>query len=143
MISCSAKPHILSFSPTHLINSTIHEHSCKIRYISTGDGLTAPSGNCSGGWYCTGGSYQAEPADTSTTSDPSACSCPAVNYTGGQCWAGTYCPSGTNYPIPCDGGWYCGQAGLSAPEGKCDPGRSALEKIVLFCFELLTYQISS
>ena len=26
-------PHILSFSPTHLINSRIHEHSCKILYF--------------------------------------------------------------------------------------------------------------
>ena len=96
-------------------------------FAFTADGLSAPTGNCSGGWYCTGGSWQAEPADTSSTVDPSACSCPALNYTGGQCWAGTYCPSGTNYPISCDGGWYCGQIGLSAPEGKCDPGTSAVE----------------
>ena len=32
-IRCSGKPRILSFPPTHLINSIIHEHSCKILYI--------------------------------------------------------------------------------------------------------------
>ena len=32
-IRWSPKPCILSFSPTYLINSVIHEHSCKILYI--------------------------------------------------------------------------------------------------------------
>ena len=32
-IRCSAQPCILSFSPTYLINSIIHEHSCKILYV--------------------------------------------------------------------------------------------------------------
>ena len=32
-IICSAKPRILSFPPTSLINLIIHEHSCKINYI--------------------------------------------------------------------------------------------------------------
>ena len=31
-LRCSAKPRIL-FSPTRLINSIIHEHSCKILYV--------------------------------------------------------------------------------------------------------------
>ena len=30
---CSAKPHVLSFSPTHLINSRIKKPSCKILYL--------------------------------------------------------------------------------------------------------------
>ena len=38
-----ANPRILSFSPTHLINSIIHEHSCNIFYF------------LSAGWYCVGG----------------------------------------------------------------------------------------
>ena len=32
-IRCTAKPLILSFSPTRLINSIIYEHSCKILYV--------------------------------------------------------------------------------------------------------------
>ena len=35
-IRCSAKPRILSFSPTRLINSIIREHSYKILYIGQG-----------------------------------------------------------------------------------------------------------
>lgn len=43
-------------------------------------------------------------------------------FKGGKCWIGTYCPNGTSYPIPCDGGMFCSQMGLSAPEGLCDAG---------------------
>jgi len=86
------------------------------------DGLGTPTGNCSGGWYCTGMSYQAMPVDEGNATDPAMCSCPAGNYTGGECWPGTYCPPGANYPVQCDGGHYCSQFGLSSPEGFCDAG---------------------
>ena len=33
LVRCSAKPHILSFPPTRLINSIIHEYPCKILCI--------------------------------------------------------------------------------------------------------------
>jgi len=90
--------------------------------VLAADGLSEPTGNCSGGWYCTGTSYQSMPIDTGNTTDPSMCSCPAGNYTGGICWPGTYCAAGTSYPEPCMGGYYCSQYGLSTPEDKCSPG---------------------
>lgn len=52
----------------------------------------------------------------------SECTCPNVNFTGGKCWVGSYCPAGSHYPLPCDGGSYCSQAGLHAPEGLCNAG---------------------
>ncbi|RUS80924.1 hypothetical protein EGW08_011305, partial [Elysia chlorotica] len=92
------------------------------QYCET-DGLSSPSGNCSGGWYCTSGAWLAQPTfSDNTTANLSECSCPLANYTGGQCWQGTYCPSGTNYPLPCTPGQYCGVAGLVEPEGLCDAG---------------------
>lgn len=86
------------------------------------DGLDAPTGNCSEGWYCTGGSYMAEPVTTDNATDLATCTCPLANYTGGKCWPGTYCPSGTVYPLPCTYGWYCDDYGLATPKGLCDPG---------------------
>lgn len=86
------------------------------------DGLYEPTGDCNAGWYCTGGSYMAEPHTAGNATDLSECTCPLVNYTGGQCWPGTYCPTGAHYPLPCTPGQYCMQYGLSTPEGICDAG---------------------
>ena len=33
LLNSLGKPRILSFSPTRLINSVIHQHSCKIFYV--------------------------------------------------------------------------------------------------------------
>ena len=109
-----------------------------LKHLFIADGMAAPSGDCSGGWFCTGSSYQAEPIDTSSTVDPSACSCPAMNYTGGKCGPGYYCPPGASYPIDCDGGSYCSQAELSAPEGECDAGRREF-LVFLFISLFLTH----
>ena len=48
----------------------------------TADGLDAPTDNCTAGWYCTGGSYMAEPVTTDNATDLSECTCPLANYTG-------------------------------------------------------------
>lgn len=84
--------------------------------------MSSTSGNCSAGWYCTGGSYMAEPVTSGNETSLSECSCPSVNYTGGRCWPGTYCPTGSYYPVPCTGGMYCMDYGLSQPQGLCDAG---------------------
>nr|XP_006821767.1 PREDICTED: uncharacterized protein LOC100369099 [Saccoglossus kowalevskii] len=86
------------------------------------DGLEFTSGNCSEGWYCTGGSYTSTPLPFSNATDISECTCPLVNYTGGKCWPGTYCPSGSPYPVECDEGMYCLEWGRSQPNGLCDAG---------------------
>lgn len=66
--------------------------------FSTQTGLTAlPSsssstyGDCTAGYYCSGGSY--EPA-------------PSVSTIGVPCSIGHYCPAGTTRQIECDPGWY-------------------------------------
>ena len=84
--------------------------------------MSSPSGNCSAGWYCTGGSYMAQPLTTDNATSPSECTCPLANYTGGKCWPGTYCPSGVPYPVSCDEGMYCKLCGLPTPSGPCDAG---------------------
>ena len=86
------------------------------------DGLSAPTGNCSAGWFCTGGSWMAEPTAADNTTDLATCSCPDANYTGGRCWPGSYCPAGSAYPLACSYGQYCDQWTLSAPAGLCDAG---------------------
>ena len=86
------------------------------------DGLAQPTGNCSAGWFCTGGSWQAQPSEAGNATDVNSCSCPAGNYTGGRCWPGTYCPEGNTYPLACSLGSYCDQWELSTPAGLCDAG---------------------
>ena len=93
------------------------------RRSSPADGLSAPSGNCTSGWYCSGAAYMSAPTSptTNVTFDPT-CSCPDSNHTGGRCWPGTYCPPGAYYPLGCEFGYYCTQYGLPAPQGQCDAG---------------------
>lgn len=87
-------------------------------------GLALPAGKCSGGWYCTSGSWSSQPAvlgnDTGST-----CDCPAQSI-GGKCQAGTFCPEGSSAPISCLGGHYCDVAGLNNVTGECLPGKYAL-----------------
>ena len=68
-------------------------------------GLSEPTGYCSAGWYCSGGS------DSAMT----------VTH-GGKCQPGYYCPANSSAPIPCDPGYYCHRAGLSDPTGRCASG---------------------
>ena len=74
----------------------------------------------------------------------------ADNYVGTPCDPGYYCPAGTTsatqYPcpagtfynltmatsvsdcLPCPGGEFCATPGLSAPTGKCSPGKNEFVK---------------
>ena len=54
----------------------------------TGLGLTAVSGPCSSGYYCTSAAQSATPTDA----------------TGDICTVGHYCPTGTPVPVPCADG---------------------------------------
>ena len=71
------------------------------------EGLSLPTGLCSGGWYCSEGSENAMPS---------------VQSQGGLCSAGTFCPNGSSLPTNCTAGRYCSQAGLSSPNGICSAG---------------------
>ena len=86
------------------------------------DGMSDPSGNCSAGWFCTGGSYMSQPVEPVNATSIPDCSCPDANFTGGKCWPGTYCPIGSSYPVSCDLGKYCGQYELEMPNDPCDAG---------------------
>ena len=55
---------------------------CIVSHCIVADGMSSPSGNCSEGWYCTGGSWQAEPTTTENATSLAQCSCPDANYTG-------------------------------------------------------------
>ena len=68
---------------------------------------SGPTGNCSEGYYCTGGSSQKEPTNPEY---------------GGRCAPGQYCPEGASGPIACDAGMFCSLPELPSPEGKCNAG---------------------
>ena len=85
-------------------------------------GLAEPTGLCSEGWYCTGGSRSPTPLSTSNTSLEIECFSPDANYTGGRCVAGSFCPQGSLYPIACTPGFYCDSPMLATPTGACSAG---------------------
>lgn len=63
------------------------------------DGLTAPSGNCSAGHYCTLGAIAPNPTGQSY---------------GDVCLAGHYCPEGSAVSAPCPAGTFLPDAGRAA-----------------------------
>jgi hypothetical protein len=91
-------------------------------------GLTKPSGNCSAGYFCSGGAADA----IASTCDVRTAMCDASDCAnlqskvpgscGGQCPQGSYCPDGASSPILCPPGHYCDQPGLGAISGPCPGG---------------------
>ena len=59
-------------------------------------GLSAPTANCSDGYYCVGGAETATPTDGTT---------------GDICPPGYYCPSGVSWPLACPLGTYSASTG--------------------------------
>ncbi|KAH3841624.1 hypothetical protein DPMN_115097 [Dreissena polymorpha] len=84
------------------------------------EGLADPAGFCSGGWYCTLGSWTDKPSILGNESG-SDCHCPAQSI-GGKCLAGTFCPNGSSIPTQCTGGYYCETDELLAVTGPCLAG---------------------
>jgi hypothetical protein len=94
-------------------------------------GLTAPTGNCSAGYYCSAGSDQSKPGASGV----------AVGF-GAACPVGTFCPAGSAAPTPCPAGTFrsqtlgaaladcalcppgqhCNATGLTAATGACSAG---------------------
>lgn len=86
-------------------------------------GLSGPTGNCSAGYYCTGGSDTDTPLPvTNDTLYVSECSCDEAASPGGRCWPGSFCPEGSSCPVSCTSGMYCEGYGLSKPTDLCDAG---------------------
>ena len=54
--------------------------------------LTAPSGECDGGYYCVSGIYSRRPELSNLTVCPIS---PSLVSAGGVCPAGYYCPKGS------------------------------------------------
>ena len=102
---------------------------CKSGQFCATTGLSAPTGDCSEGYYCIEGASSATPS-----ADPDG--------KFGPCTTGNYCPTKTGAPIPCPpgtfrattgaiseaqctsctAGKYCLSGGLSAVEGDCAEG---------------------
>ena len=70
--------------------------NCDPGSYCSGTGLTAVSGTCTAGYYCT---------LASTTATP-------TSGAGGQCQIGYYCPAGATVPLPCPPKQYCSTVGL-------------------------------
>ncbi|RUS80256.1 hypothetical protein EGW08_011985, partial [Elysia chlorotica] len=94
-----------TYNPSTLGTSQDDCLSCPGGQYCQGYANVQPTGNCTEGWYCTGGSD----SPNSTTA-------------GGQCQPGYYCPEGSSDPIPCPGGQYCLTTELAAPTGNCSAG---------------------
>ncbi|EDV28435.1 uncharacterized protein TRIADDRAFT_51343 [Trichoplax adhaerens] len=71
-------------------------------------GLSAPTGDCSRGWTCTGGSATPKP---NTTSEG-----------GYVCPMGYFCLEGGTTPQACTAGKYCNSQGIFEPTGNCTAG---------------------
>ncbi|CAK8677709.1 unnamed protein product [Clavelina lepadiformis] len=74
------------------------------KFCST-TGLTAPDGNCTAGYFCSGGSSTSTPTGTG----------------GDLCSSGFYCPEGTPAELRCPAGGYSNSTGL-AECTPCEPG---------------------
>ena len=53
-----------------------------LSFLFSVDGLAAPTGNCSAGWYCTGSAFMSQPFTPLNATTLPSCSCPLTNYTG-------------------------------------------------------------
>lgn len=84
--------------------------TCPPGSFCAGVGNPYPTGQCSKGWYCLGGT---------TTSKPTI--------KGGECKVGTYCPAGSSKPTPCSFGKYCSIDQLESPDGNCSAGYYCLQ----------------
>lgn len=84
-------------------------------------GQPEPSGLCAGGWFCTGGSWQRMPLNTSDIANGTSV-CPLIGEIGGFCKKGTFCPSGSHEPLPCTPGYYCEEDKLYKESGVCTAG---------------------
>ncbi|XP_034557340.1 zonadhesin [Notolabrus celidotus] len=82
-------------------------------------GLSAPSGPCKSGFYCTKGSKTATPSVTGDTTSPSPLTDDSTQglFHGDVCPAGHYCPEGSAKPSLCPPGTFSGR---SAAESEAD-----------------------
>ena len=90
-------------------------------------GLSAPSGQCDEGFYCSNASEAANPVGQTYGNEcPAGNYCPAGSGNPTACDAGTYNPLTRSVNIsacvPCDPGKYCDVTGMDAVAGNCTEG---------------------
>lgn len=71
-------------------------------------GLSAPTGDCAAGYYCSGASITSKPPESSSY--------------GGICRRGQFCPEKSTSAQACTGGYYCAQDLLGAETAQCTAG---------------------
>ncbi|XP_072885876.1 uncharacterized protein [Hemitrygon akajei] len=96
--------------------------SCPPGQFCEGNGLSTPSGNCSAGWFCTGGASTSKPLSSGKLLSSSNCGNPESVSSGNRCPLGSFCPEGSSLPQKCTAGYYCDQHELAEPIGPCDAG---------------------
>nr|XP_047130962.1 uncharacterized protein LOC100202447 isoform X1 [Hydra vulgaris] len=94
---------------------------CPGGFYCEGEGLTKPTGLCSGGYFCLLGAKTSKPNYEYSNCSLLGCTC-STNVTGGVCPSGFFCPSGIDTPLACPGGFYCETKGLLNYTGQCDEG---------------------
>nr|XP_057935999.1 SCO-spondin isoform X4 [Doryrhamphus excisus] len=86
-------------------------------------GLSAPSGPCKSGFYCTEGSTTDMPWGNNTGGSTSSMPLPGESTPGqthgDMCPAGHYCPEGSTMPSPCPPGTFQGKSGAES-EADCE-----------------------
>ncbi|XP_062894522.1 platelet endothelial aggregation receptor 1-like [Mobula hypostoma] len=95
---------------------------CPPGQFCEGNGLSSPSGNCSEGWFCTGGASTSRPLCSGDFLNSSNCGNPESVSPGNRCPLGSFCPEGSSLPLICTAGYYCDQYELADPTGPCDAG---------------------
>lgn len=100
---------------------------CTAGYFCASNGLTSPTGKCLVGFYCSGGSYLANPnGETFGSVCEEGTYCPEGSTFALSCPLGTYLPSKQAQKVEdclqCPEGHFCNEIGLAEPKGKCDAG---------------------
>ena len=103
-----------TYNPSQYSTSIYDCIACDPGKYCSVEGLTAPQGLCSPGWYCIEGATSPQPDSFNPDQ-------------GGQCLPGEYCPEGSFTPMHCDPGFYCSMPGLSNVTGPCSAGHYCIE----------------
>eukprot|EP00960_Hanusia_phi_P063233 765413-Hanusia_phi.AAC.1 len=114
-----------TFSNNYGLTNVSYCRSCEPGMYCNTDGLSKPTGYCSGGFFCKGGSKDA----TGSSCDERSLVCNEVTCShldslscGGECEKGFFCPSGSSSPLLCPAGKYCAYARATFPTGNCSAG---------------------
>lgn len=113
---------------------------CTAGKYCQGSGLSKPTADCYGGWYCVNGSTKPTPDGGKHLNPKVRCTDFVTSWKragvfikftnelivshlhSARCPVGHYCPNGSALPISCDPGKYCQREELSEPEYYCAAG---------------------